>query len=552
MKITLTVEHSPDPSLQGASMSFDRSGGSLGRAAGNDWVLPDPNFYTSGRHAEIRLENDRFVVVDLSTNGTFHNSPDQLIGKHRSAPLNNGDRLYIGEFVMKIGLEQAEATAQAAALPSDEEDDLLLPDDDEPLVPPPSGTDRVAELEKDEFDELLEGPSQEPEADAGLADDDLPFASRRRGSLDLDDEIDESVDAEASTDSGRLSQSPEREYFAPPDVRREAQADEIPDEWDALLTGFFEPPANVRSNDADHVDTPSQSESELQSESARSAPRPDSDPDPIPEPELGRADAAASQRDPASESDASNRQPGGAVSPAPEPPRRPSPPRPAPRKPERDRPASVSRGGDDAYLLAAVLKELGIADQAGAVDPDDFAEQIGKVVRMVGEGLMQLLASRAEIKNEFRIDQTRIASSRNNPLKFSPSIEEAMRRVFVERDSPGFISGAEAFELALNDLRAHQMAILAAVQGAVESVIRQFNPEELERKLKKISPISASAPLIREAKCWNLFTSHYEEMASNLRHDAKKVFVREFAEAYERSSSEIARRIAEDRDASAS
>ncbi|MCH8479087.1 MAG: type VI secretion system-associated FHA domain protein TagH, partial [Wenzhouxiangella sp.] len=239
------------------------------------------------------------------------------------------------------------------------------------------------------------------------------------------------------------------------------------------------------------------------------------------------------------------------ASPGPEPPRRPSPPRPAPRKPESERPASASRNGADEYLLAAVLKELGIADQAGAVDPDDFAEQIGKVVRMVGEGLMQLLASRAEIKNEFRIDQTRIASSRNNPLKFSPSIEEAMRRVFVDRDSPGFISGAEAFELALNDLRAHQMAILAAVQGAVESVIRQFNPEELERKLKKISPISASAPLIREAKCWNLFTSHYEEMASNLRHDAKKVFVREFAEAYERSSSEIARRIAEDRDASA-
>jgi len=168
-------------------------------------------------------------------------------------------------------------------------------------------------------------------------------------------------------------------------------------------------------------------------------------------------------------------------------------------------------------------------------------------VRLVGEGLMQLLASRADIKSEFRIDQTRITSSRNNPLKFSPSIEEAMRRVFVERDAPGFISGAEAFELALNDLRAHQVAILAAVQGAIESVILQFNPEELERKLKKLSPLSASTPLIRQAKCWNLFTAHYEEMASNLRNDAKRMFVREFAEAYERASRDIARQIAESR-----
>jgi len=85
------------------------------------------------------------------------------------------------------------------------------------------------------------------------------------------------------------------------------------------------------------------------------------------------------------------------------------------------------------------------------------------------------------------------------------------------------------------------------VQGAIESVIRQFDPEQLEAKLKKISPISASAPLIKQAKSWNLFVSHYDEMASNLRHDAKKVFVREFAEAYERSSSEIARKISEGR-----
>ncbi|MCH8477728.1 MAG: FHA domain-containing protein, partial [Wenzhouxiangella sp.] len=284
MKITLTVEQSPDPSLQGASMSFDRAGGTLGRAAGNDWVLPDPNFYTSGRHAEIRLENDRFVVVDLSTNGTFHNSPDQLIGKHRSAPLTNGDRLYIGEFVMKVGLEQAEATAQAAASPADEDDDLLLPDDGEPLAAPLDAPDPVAAVEKDEFDDLLEGPNQEQEADQSLADDELPFASRRRGSQELDDELDEASGAEEPTDSGRLSQSPEREYFAPPDLRREAQADEIPDEWDALLTGFFEPPGSARPKDSDQTESASQTESGRQAEPAQSA----REAGPTPAPDLER------------------------------------------------------------------------------------------------------------------------------------------------------------------------------------------------------------------------------------------------------------------------
>jgi len=525
MKITLTVQQTPDPALQGSSMSFGANGGSIGRAAGNDWVLPDPNFYTSGRHAEIKLDGDRFVVVDTSTNGTFHNTPEQLVGKNRSAVLTDGDRLYIGEFVLVVGIEQAADAASPDPFVDEDDDELLLPPE---TGAGQSGTDTApaGEPERDEFDDLLDGPMDSGSAPESEDEDDLPFpaSGRRLGPLDLDD--DEESDSESgskeSTGAG-LSQSPEREYFSAPGVQSEAAAEEIPDEWDALLTGFFEPPGKVA--DPDESDQPS------------ARPEPSREPDSLSDDAGSPPSATPAPADPV-------------PPPVSEPPRRPSPPRP-PQRPagqESERRAVRSKGsGSDAEVVAAVMHELGIGDMAGAVDVDDFAEQVGKVVRLVGEGLMQLLASRAEIKSEFRIDQTRIASSRNNPLKFSPSIEEAMRRVFVERDAPGFISGAEAFELALNDLRAHQVAILAAVQGAIESVIQQFNPEELERKLKKLSPLSASAPLIRQAKCWNLFTAHYDEMASNLRHDAKRIFVKEFAEAYERSSSEIARQIAESR-----
>ncbi len=534
-------------------MSFGATGGTIGRAAGNDWVLPDPNFYTSGRHAEIKLDGDQFVVVDLSTNGTFHNSPEQLVGKNRSANLVDGDRLYIGEFVLVVGIEQAEVE-------SEPKPDPLFEDDDDDLLPPPSdagqaGTDTApnAELERDEFDDLLDGVDDRQSAQESPDDGDLPFPSsgRQLGPLDLDDDDEDQSDAGSepreSTGAG-LSQSPEREYFSAPGVSAEQSEEDIPDEWDALLTGFFEPPAKPsRQEDADRGSEDSVPSSRSDEPMSIGQPEADQDSD-------RQADRPLPTSDPSA---------GAASEPVPEPPQQP-PPQAVPRRPSPPRPAQRAVGdgggqkarssasGSESELVAQLLHELGIGDMAGSVDPEDFAEQVGKVVRLVGEGLMQLLASRAEIKNEFRIDQTRIASARNNPLKFSPSIEEAMRRVFVERDAPGFISGAEAFELALNDLRAHQVAILAAVQGAIESVIRQFNPEELERKLKKLSPLSASAPLIREAKCWNLFTAHYDEMASNLRHDAKRVFVREFAEAYERSSSEIARQIAESRGKSGS
>ena len=46
----------------------------IGRGRDNDVVLPDPEKGVSRTHAELRLENDRYVIVDLqSQNGTYLN-----------------------------------------------------------------------------------------------------------------------------------------------------------------------------------------------------------------------------------------------------------------------------------------------------------------------------------------------------------------------------------------------------------------------------------------------------------------------------------------------
>ncbi len=164
-----------------------------------------------------------------------------------------------------------------------------------------------------------------------------------------------------------------------------------------------------------------------------------------------------------------------------------------------------------------------------------------EILRTVTQGLMVLLQSRSEIKNEFRIAQTRFAQTENNPLKFSPDADEALKRVLGDGDAQGFLTGARAFDDALKDIQAHQLAILSAVQRAIEASIAQFDPVELEKKLQRISPISAKTPGLKAAKCWNLFTVHYEEVAGRMRDDARQLFLAEFAEAYEEASSAIAR-----------
>jgi predicted component of type VI protein secretion system len=45
-----------------ASIVFGVAGGSIGRAADNDWVLPDPQRYLSGHHARIHFRQGAFYL----------------------------------------------------------------------------------------------------------------------------------------------------------------------------------------------------------------------------------------------------------------------------------------------------------------------------------------------------------------------------------------------------------------------------------------------------------------------------------------------------------
>jgi len=99
---------------------FDERGGSIGRVAGNDWVLPDAQNFVSSRHARVSGANGTFYLEDTSSNGTFINAPDQATSRGRPQALNDGDRLYIGDYeivVQVIGDEPA-VVAQAAYGPA--------------------------------------------------------------------------------------------------------------------------------------------------------------------------------------------------------------------------------------------------------------------------------------------------------------------------------------------------------------------------------------------------------------------------------------------------
>jgi len=82
--------------------TFGVNGGCIGRHAGNDWVLRDPERYVSGRHAAIEHRGGAWLLRDTSTNGTFVNDSDEALGPDRPHELSNGDRFRIGEYEIEV------------------------------------------------------------------------------------------------------------------------------------------------------------------------------------------------------------------------------------------------------------------------------------------------------------------------------------------------------------------------------------------------------------------------------------------------------------------
>ncbi|MCS6948130.1 MAG: type VI secretion system-associated FHA domain protein TagH [Steroidobacteraceae bacterium] len=95
---------------QRATVVFGVTGGSIGRAADNDWVLPDPLRYVSSRHARVRFQAGKYYLEDLSTNGTYINDSDTPIPKGTACQLHNGDVIRLGEYHIVVSLDHSADT----------------------------------------------------------------------------------------------------------------------------------------------------------------------------------------------------------------------------------------------------------------------------------------------------------------------------------------------------------------------------------------------------------------------------------------------------------
>jgi predicted component of type VI protein secretion system len=125
---------------------FSESGGTIGRSLENDWILPDPDRFISGRHATVDFQSGAYYLADVSTNGVYLNDDDEPLGKGNPRRLFDGDRLRMGDFEFLVTLDEG----QDLELPPDAPM-TVVPDHIEQLVPEVSLKSGVQLLDEDEL-----------------------------------------------------------------------------------------------------------------------------------------------------------------------------------------------------------------------------------------------------------------------------------------------------------------------------------------------------------------------------------------------------------------
>ena len=209
------------------------------------------------------------------------------------------------------------------------------------------------------------------------------------------------------------------------------------------------------------------------------------------------------------------------------------PPVPFPAPPPLAAPAQPGPpSAVNAALLAALLQGLGTPGlRIDALTPG-LMQLIGELLRESTRGAVELLLARAALRREMRAQMTMIVARENNPLKFSPSVEVALQHL-LSPPAPGFMPAAPAMRDVFDDLRAHQLGVMAGMKAALDGVLQRFDPQQLEAQLAHRSALASLIPATRKARLWELFQQLFGQLSSEAQDDFDKLFGKAFLSAYE-------------------
>ena len=560
--ITLTVTSFKGNAVANPPVSFDELGGTIGRADTNQLVLPDPERAISRIHAQVVYRNGSYALIGRGGNAVLHNGTP--VGHGAEVPLAQGDQVVIGSYHISVSTASPAAAAsdsfdaafgnttptpvpvsnlpkspppaaapvavtrpspRAAAAPAGGQSGFGIPDDWDPFAHPPAA---------DPFGEILGGSNAALPASPSGARNQAPVPTpAREDSLDAlfglkagaasGDPFADSPLAYASQPNTAGSSDPLRALQQAPQAAAQVESDHVSD--------LNAPWVNTRQP----AKAPSASASTplpgavLSWDASSRAPKAGVAPQRAPAPVVSRTvptplptSLFATATVPAPLSELAQ-------------PRVTAPGRPISQAPHAANPVtagSLVPAAHDGELLDALREGLGTPElRIGALSPE-LMRQLGQLLRESTKGTVELLAARAALKREVRADVTTILASANNSLKFSPSVEVALQYLLGPK-MMGFMPPVESMRDAYDDLKAHQLGVMAGMKAALAGVLERFDPKVVEGKLAAGSVLSNLIPSSRKARLWELFQEVYQKLATEAEEDFNTLFGAAFLKAYQ-------------------
>ena len=515
MPLTLRIQsYRKQAPAQPVERRFDQLGGTIGRAAGNDLELPDPGKYISRNHSKIDFADGRYTLMDLGSNPSWIN--DRPVGAGKVANLEHGDRLLIGDYVLEVELDQAPAVPVFDPVSSE---GLPFQAQPAPVPSPQAGPG---------FDELRDTLAGVKILDATGSFD--PFAAPTP-----DDPLGLNIVHSASNDASAAAPAPiafrgsEPDHAPPqfipmpgarvpavqpaPAAPPPAPVMLIPDDYDPLAD--FLPP---------RVNAPAQSPAPWPggqgTASAGAWPQPPQAA-PMPAPHGWPPAAPPAQHWPAAPAAGDmSRHAAPAWQPA-----------PAAAAPHAGAAPSAPSSGSEQEMLRALLRGLGLPDVQPARTPLETAELVGAMLREATAGTMAVLLARAMTKRESRLDMTVLGAQANNPLKFFPDAGSALAQMLTNAMS-GYMPPVKSIGSAFEDLKAHELAVIAGMRAALSGVLARFDPALLEAQ-EPAGVMDKMMSTSRKARLWERMVALHEEILREADDDFQHLFGDKFSAAYE-------------------
>lgn len=201
-------------------------------------------------------------------------------------------------------------------------------------------------------------------------------------------------------------------------------------------------------------------------------------------------------------------------------------------------PAPELTGADAAW--SALLAASGLTQADLKASPAQTGASTGMVLLRLVTGLIVLLEARARAKAELGAISTTIELSGNNPLKFTRDPQAAVARL-LNPPERGYMDSDHAVEDAFKDLQAHQMATLAAMQGALRATLTRFSPEAIRARSSNPGLLARILPGARAAALWEGYEHEFEGVVKGSDEAFMDTFARAFKDAYQKASAEMRR-----------